>query len=212
MNSHEEKVENNYKNDKNTFKEERLNIPTLKYFWQASPLSTNKAKSIPKFLRSLKIFNNFSDYELKKFSHFLHERVFASDELIIEDGTSGFGFYIVFSGSVEVFGKRSIAKEGRTKKESTLIANLGKFEYFGEFALLENQNQRNATVISKGSSILLAIYRPDLEELIERYPIIGAKFLQGISLVVAERFNRVTEELRSVKDRLAELECQIESD
>jgi signal-transduction protein with cAMP-binding, CBS, and nucleotidyltransferase domain len=212
MNSHEEKVEKNYKNDKDTFTEERLNIPTLKYFWQASPLSTNKAKSIPKFLRSLKIFSNFSDYELKKFSHFLHERVFASDELIIEDGTSGFGFYIVFSGNVEVFGKRSIAKEGRAKKESTLIANLGKFEYFGEFALLENQNQRNATVISKGSSILLAIYRPDLEELIERYPIIGAKFLQGISLVVAERFNRVTGELRSVKDKLAELESQLEND
>ena len=92
MSGHESEVENQFQNNKEEFKKDRLNIPTLKYFWQASPLSTNKEKSIPKFLRSLEIFDKFSDYELKKFSHFLHERVFASDELIIKDGTSGFGF------------------------------------------------------------------------------------------------------------------------
>ncbi len=211
MSGHESEVENQFQNNKEEFKKDRLNIPTLKYFWQASPLSTNKEKSIPKFLRSLEIFDKFSDYELKKFSHFLHERVFASDELIIKDGTSGFGFYIVFSGTVEVFGQRSVIKEGQAIKDNLMIARLGKYEYFGEFALLENQNQRNATIVSKGSSILLGIYKPDLEELIEMYPIIGAKFLQGLSLVVAERFNRVTRDLRATKDKLTELECKIEN-
>ena len=107
MSSHEESSYCEFKSDPKSFKDDRLNIPTLKYFWQASPLATNKQKSIPKFLRNIKVFDNFSDYELKKFSHFLHKRAFEDDEVVIEEGDSGFGFYIIFTGGVEIFSKRN---------------------------------------------------------------------------------------------------------
>ena len=57
---------------------------------------------------------------------------------------------------------------------------------------------------------MLAIYKPDLEEMIDRYPVVGAKFLQSISLIVAMRFNRVTNELKIVKEKMMDLERQID--
>lgn len=210
MSSHEESNFLEYKGDPKSFREERLNIPTLKYFWQASPLSTDKQKSIPKFLRAIKIFDTFSDYELKKFSGFLHKRSFEDDEVVIEEGDSGFGFYIIFSGSVEIFSKRSRLNENSHETYQQFITGLRRYEYFGELALLEKQNIRNATVVSKGNLVVLAIYKPDIEELIDRHPVIGAKFLQGISLIVAQRFNQATEELRVLKDKVKELESRSE--
>lgn len=210
MSSHEESSQYEFKNDPKNFRDDRLNIPTLKYFWQASPLATNKQKSIPKFLRMIRVFDNFSDYELKNFSDFLHQRTFEDEEVIIEEGDRGFGFYIIFSGNVEIFSKRSKVSENSHETYQQFIAGLSRYEYFGELSLLENQNQRNATVLAKGSVVLLAIYKPDIEELIERYPIIGAKFLQGISLIVAQRFNNVTEELKNLKERVLELEKILE--
>ena len=78
-------------------------------------------------------------------------------------------------------------------------------------ALLEQQNKRNASAISKGNTSLLAIYKPDLEEMIERYPVVSAKFLQSVSLIMAMRFNRVTEELKVIKEMVMDLERKLDS-
>ena len=129
---------------------------------------------------------------------------------MIEEGDSGFGFYIIFSGSVEIFSKRSRLNENSHETYQQFITGLRRYEYFGELALLEKQNIRNATVVSKGNLVVLAIYKPDIEELIDRHPVIGAKFLQGISLIVAQRFNQATEELRVLKDKVKELESRSE--
>jgi CRP-like cAMP-binding protein len=211
MTSHESSTEELSNKDLEGFKSDRLDIAPIKYFWQASPLATNKYKSIPKFLRSIKVFEHFSDYEMKTFSDFIHERMFTSEEIIIKEGESGFGFYLIFSGKVEIYTKRTRIVDGKHETYQQIITRLSKHETFGEMALLEHQSKRNATAIAKGSTKLLAIYKPDIEELIERHPVVGAKFLQAMSLIVAKRFNQVTEELRSLKDKCTELESQVVS-
>lgn len=211
MNSDETTSKEKFESKQVEFTEERVSIPTLKYFWQASPLATNKASSIPKFLRSIKVFDQFTDYELKLFSEFLHQRVFAGEETIIREGESGYGFYLIFSGTVEIYTKRNIVEAGTTRQAEHLIARLSGHDYFGELALLEKRNKRNASAISKGESRLLAIYKPDLEEMIERYPVVGAKFLQAISLIVSMRFNSVTEEIKTLKDMITILESKLAS-
>ena len=208
MKSDESVTEDKFINNSQEYRNERVNIPTLKYFWQSSPLATNKKNSIPKFLRSIKVFDQFTDYELKIFSEFLHERVFAGEEIVIKEGESGFGFYLIFSGTIEIFTQTS-HHDSSTEKQHQLIARLSKQEYFGELSLLEQRNKRNASAVSKGESNLLAIYKPDLEEMIERYPVVGAKFLQSISLIVAMRFNSVTDEIRTLKEMITILENKL---
>ena len=63
--------------DGEKFSEDRINIPVIKYFWQASPLAGSKKTSIHKFLRRIACFDHFSDFELYTFSKFLHLRNYA---------------------------------------------------------------------------------------------------------------------------------------
>lgn len=211
MNSNEFETENLHKKNHESFKEDRLSIPTLKYFWQASPLAGSKHNSIPKFLRSIKVLAQFTDYELKIFSGYIHQRKFSNEEIILKEGDTGFGFYLILNGQVEIFAQRNRILENEVESYQQFIASLSKSDYFGELALLEQQNKRNATAVSKGNSNILAIYKPDIEEMIDRYPIVGAKFLQSIALIVAMRFNRVTDELKIVKEKVIDLERKIES-
>lgn len=190
------------------FNEDRVNIPILKYFWQSSPLSGSKSSSIHSFLREIRVLERFTDYELRIFSQFLHRRNFTSGETIFREGDSGFGFYIIFSGVVDIFAKKQskVIKEGESDNYFLNVAQLGKHDYFGELSLLESTAVRNATAVAKEKLVLLAFFKPDLEELIEKYPVVAAKFLQAVAIIVARRFQNVTAELKLIKEKSEQVE------
>lgn len=186
------------------FNSDRLKIPMLKYFWQASPLAHSKNNSIHKFLREIKVLERFTDYELRLFSQFLHRRNFSPGETIFREGDSGFGFYIIFSGSVDIFASRQaeVIKNDETEKYYINVAKLTKNDYFGELSLLEANGMRNATAVAKEKLVLLAFFKPDLDELIERHPVVAAKLLQAVAVIVAGRFQSVAAELKQLKEKL----------
>jgi CRP-like cAMP-binding protein len=144
-----------------------------------------------------------SDYEIRLLSQFLHEREFEPSEDIFSQGDRGFGFYIIYSGAVEIFlpKKRS---SGEPYEEH--IVNLIHHQYFGELALLDDGDVRNASARAKQNTTLLALFRPDLEELIERHPVVAAKLLQAISLIITKRFIGTANEVQILKDQIRRLE------
>jgi len=180
---------------------DRLSIPVLKYFWQASPLLGSKQNSTHRFLRKVEAFENLSDYEVYLFSKFLHFREFNSNEAIFREGDGGFGFYLILSGNVNIYTESQDGEE----TELNFVTELEKYSHFGELSLLEKQNCRNATAITKNQTTLLVIYKPDLEELIERYPVVGAKFLQALSWIVSRRLNKIAQEIRKLKLKIKEM-------
>lgn len=200
--STEEKIKSAVGND--NFNEDRVNIPVIKYFWQASPLAGSKRTSINKFLRRISCFDHFSDFELYTLSKFLHLRNYAPQEIVFREGDGGFGFYLILDGTIDIFTNSSSAS---SDAEINLITQLSKFDYFGELALMEQQNRRNATAVTAKNSTLLTIYRPDLEELIERNPVVGAKLLQGLSTIVSKRLNSIALELKLSKEKIKKLEA-----
>lgn len=205
----ENEAEKLYAENQSKFKEDRLTIRTLKYFYQNSPLAGKGDNNIPKFLRKIKVLEHFTDFELKIFSNFIHQRTYSNDETIFKEGETGFGFYMIVKGQVEIYTLRNRITEEMAESYQQFIIGLSSREYFGELSLLENQNRRNASAIAKGKTTLLVIYKPDIEEMIERYPLIGAKFLQGISIIVAQRFERVTNEIKILKEKVKLLERKL---
>lgn len=185
------------------FLSDRLSIPVLKYFWQASPLLGSKQTSTHRFLRKIEAFENLSDYEVFLFSKFLHVREYNSNEAIFREGDGGFGFYLILSGHVNIYTESEV--NGGEDTELNFVTELEKYSHFGELSLLEKQNCRNATAITKTQTTLLAIYKPDLEELIERYPVVGAKFLQALSWIVSRRLNKIAQEIRKLKLKIKEM-------
>lgn len=185
---------------------DRLDIPILKYLWDASPLSflTNK-ESYHDFFKKISVLSSFSDNEVRLFTKFLHRREFMTNEMIFKQGDSGYGFYFIFSGSVNIYANHNPQNED----QGEFIIRLDKRQYFGEMGLLEEFNRRSATVTATENTVLLGIFKPDLERMLEQYPVLGAKFLRETALIMANRMGQLTREIIVLKKKVKELEQRV---
>ncbi|MFT6068659.1 MAG: CRP-like cAMP-binding protein [Bacteriovoracaceae bacterium] len=189
--------------EKNEDLPKKLDISMVKYFWQANPLSSRKGSNLPKFLRRIEVLKNFSDNELRILSKFMHLRTFENKEVVFRQHDLGVGFYLVYSGHVDVIVDSD--KESDSERSNYLLS-LERRDYFGELALLQENSARNATVIARGNTELVGIFKPDVELLISNYPIVAAKLLQSVSLIIANRLFSVTREVRELKYKLSQAE------
>lgn len=182
---------------------DRLDISILRYLWDASPVSFKE--SYHDFFKKISVLNSFSDNEVRLFTKFLHRREFTASEVIFKQGDSGYGFYFIFSGTVDIFANHNPQSDDK----GDFVIRLEKHQYFGEMGLLEEFNRRSATVIAGENTILLGIFKPDLERMLEVYPVLGAKFLRETALIMANRMGQLTRELILMKKKLRELEQRV---
>jgi CRP-like cAMP-binding protein len=185
---------------------ERIEISVLKYFWQSNPLVGRKKDTIPRFLRKMGVFSNFSENELRIFAKFLHHRKFSPGETIFKQGELGVGFYLIFSGYTDIVVDSISPESNEGQGGNRHILTLEKGDYFGELALLQETSVRNGSAISRQGCELLGIFKPDVEELINTYPLIAAKLLQSVSLIVANRLFNLTREVQELKFKLSSYE------
>lgn len=184
---------------------DRLDIPLLKYLWDASPLSFITKESYHDFFKKISILSAFSDNEVRLFTKFLHRREFQANEIIFKQGDSGYGFYFIFSGSVNIYANHN----PQSGDQGDFIIKLEKRQYFGEMGLLEEFNRRSATVMAAENTVLLGIFKPDLEKMLEQYPVLGAKFLRETALIMANRMGQLTREIVTLKKKVKELEQRV---
>lgn len=182
----------------------RLDYSILQYFWQSNPLGVKKdSETIPRFLRQIDVLKNFTDGELRILCNHLHFRKFSAQEKIFSQGDLGVGFYFVFNGYADIVVESS-SMDSREKKPN-IVLTLEKYDYFGELALLQEASKRSASAISREGCELLGILKPDIEELIYGHPLIAAKLLQSVSLIVANRLFSVTKEVKELKHKLSQI-------
>lgn len=185
--------------------DERLDIPLLKYMWDASPISFMVKESYHDFFKKISVLGSFTDNEIRLFTKFLHRREFMPNEVIFKQGDSGYGFYFIFSGSVNIFANYNPIIED----QGEFVIKLDKRQYFGEMGLLEEYNRRSATIIAAENTILLGIFKPDLDRMLEIYPVLGAKFLRETALIMANRMGQLTREIIAMKKKVKDLENKI---
>jgi CRP-like cAMP-binding protein len=185
---------------------DRLDIPLLKYLWEASPLSFLAKESYHEFFKKISVLSSFSDNEVRLFTKYLHRREFTPNEVIFRQGDSGYGFYFIFSGSVNIYSNHQTVN---AEDPGDLIVRLEKRQYFGEMGLLEEFNRRSATIIAAENTVLLGIFKPDLERMLEVHPVLGAKFLRETALIMANRMGQLTREIVSLKKKLKEVEQRL---
>jgi CRP/FNR family cyclic AMP-dependent transcriptional regulator len=179
----------------------KIDFSIMKYLWLANPLSAKNKGSIPRFLRNIEILKSFSDNELRILAKFFHNRKFSEGEYVFRNGEIGIGFYFIFSGNIELSHDEL---RGELGEDKFLI--LDEFSYFGELALLQDGNRRSASAVAKNQCELVGIFKPDLENLIQRHPVIAAKFIQSLSSSLADRLYHVTYEASKMARRIKQLE------
>jgi len=193
------------KSAKGDMSSDRLDIPLLKYMWDASPLSFLNKETYHDFFKKISVLNSFSDNEVRLFTKFLHRREFMTNEVIFRQGDSGYGFYFIFSGAVNIYANYHSTDES----QGDFVIKLDRCQYFGEMGLLEEFNRRGATIVAAENTVLLGIFKPDLEQMLEMYPVIGAKFLRETALIMANRMGQLTREVVALKKKIKELENRV---
>lgn len=191
----------------------RIDVSLFKFLWQTNFLSQD-SNNIPRFLRELKLMEIFSDTELKIVANYFHLRTFTPSEVIFEQDDVGFGFYIIFQGHVDIMVRNTSPEEEKNSEnpnQETLIqvARLEKGDYFGELALLQDNSLRTATTIAYDHTVLLGMFKPDMDELMEMHPLIAVKMLKIISMILANRITNVTSEIKALKYKISILENNV---
>ena len=185
---------------------DRLDVPLLKYLWDVSPLSFGTKDNFHSFFKKTTVLNSFSDNEIRIFTKFLHRREFMANEVIFRQGDSGYGFYFIFEGSVNIYANHL---NNNMLDHGEFVIRLDRRQYFGEMGLLEEFNRRSATVVANEHTVLLGIFKPDLDKMLEVYPVLGAKFLRETALIMANRMGQLTREIMSLKKKIKEIEQRV---
>ena len=147
-----------------------------------------KKKSIPKspnnwtlrdLLRRVSYFENCSNVELRQLIEEGYRQVVPTGEIICRENDPGDAFYIILSGSVEVFSEQT----------GKYIATRFAGEFFGEMSLLMGI-PRTASIRSLEDTILFVVDRNNLQNLLVKH--------QGLADRICEELSTREESLRSL--------------
>jgi CRP-like cAMP-binding protein len=141
------------------------------------------------FLKTVPFFDQLSNRQLKGVSDIIFERTYDVDELIFEEGQPGAALFLILDGKVAVEVLRETSK--------TRLAVLQKGAFFGEMALLD-ETPRSATARALERTRALALYRNDLNGLVQRDPKTACQIYRSLAGMIAERL-RLTNELVQMK-------------
>ena len=121
-------------------------------------------------LRRVWLFSQLDQGQLDAISNFTFQKTFAPGELIVEEGHTGNGLYVIMSGNVEVV--KALGTE-----RSRVVAQRGTGEVFGEMALL-GEWPRTASVRALDQVECLGMDRWVFLAQLERQPQVGIRMLQ----------------------------------
>ena len=75
-----------------------------------------------------------------------------------------------------------------------------KGDFFGELAMVDGE-KRSASAVAKTDVRAAVIFKPDLDEFIEKYPKKGIKILFGISKIIAARLRLLDQDFFSLQSK-----------
>ena len=136
-------------------------------------------------LRRVWLFSELSDDQLESISSFTFGKTFSPGELIVEEGQTGNGLYIIVSGNVEVL-------KGDLNDGPQLLAKRGAGDVFGEMALL-GEWPRTATVRAVDQVECLGVDRWVFLSQLERHPQVSIKMLQILAQKLRDSDARLLE-------------------
>ena len=151
-----------------------------------SMLGVTHSESKLEILKKIPTFSDLSLKELKIVGDISYERSYQAGEYMFEIDQPGAAMFIIEEGEVEII--RPSEQRG-----NLVLAELRGGEFLGEMALLDN-SPRSASALVKKPTKALAIFREDLENLLNTRPQLGGKIMKKLAVVIGVRL-RATNDL-----------------
>lgn len=124
-------------------------------------------------LKKMPIFTTLDDKDLTRIASVAYMKSYKKNRVIFSQGDTGNTLFFLMAGIVKVF---LSDKNGR----ESIIKIIYENDFFGEMALLDN-NIRTATIAALKDSKVLFIYKEDLFNLINCYPVVAYNIMGTLS-------------------------------
>lgn len=161
-----------------------------KIFWQMLNKWTGGTQDLERleFLRSLPFFKDLSFWQLRRIADIMFERNYEAGEFVFTQGQPGAALFVIMDGAVEI----ELFEESQT----VVLARLEKGHFFGELALLDD-SPRSASAKALRSTKALALYRSDLNKMIQVDPHASSLIFKSLATLVGDRLKKTNELIRT---------------
>lgn len=159
--------------------------------WTNTFFKKNKDETF-EVIKNTPIFEGLSTRELKEIEKIVHKRQYAKGENIFQEEEPGMGMYIVKSGKVRI-----VTKVHDNESE---LAQLSVGDLFGELALLD-EFPRSATAVAVEKTEVIAIFRPDFFDLMQRNTGLGLKIALKLAQMIGIRLRVANNRLKEVENK-----------
>jgi CRP-like cAMP-binding protein len=139
------------------------------------------------------LFENFNMAEIRLMSHFMHVYRAAAGQEIIHEGEQGDYMLLMIEGSVEVL------KQDRWNTPQ-LIATVDSGKTLGEMSMIDGE-PRFATCVAAEPCVFAVLSRENLARIILEQPILGAKILMELVLMLSQRLRQTSVKLVGLMDK-----------
>lgn len=174
--------------------EKEKNKTVRSSFWSNIFNPATEKTDLQKSLQSIPLFESLGKRDLTMLLSIIHRRSYLAGEYIFYQGDPGIGLYVIREGEVKII------RSGDNSDEIDL-ATFSKGDFFGELALVDGE-RRSASALAKTDVKAAVIFKPDLDEFIEKYPRKGIKILNGIAHIIATRLRSLNEDFFSHQNKL----------
>ena len=164
--------------------------PAKSSFWANLFKTPTENSELEEVIRSMLPFKKLSKHHIRLLIKLIHNRSYAANEYVFYQNDPGIGLYIIIKGEI------LITQETEDSDQFDL-ATLGRGDFFGELALLDEE-RRSASAIALKDSQLAVIFKPDLDEFVEANPREGVKILRGMSQIIATRLRNLNQDYFSL--------------
>lgn len=141
-------------------------------------------------LKKISLFAELDAKQLEEVANICRKKSYREGAMVIREGDRGDEMFVVMEGQVGV--SRRIDTElpgGRKISFEKKLAVLGPGTYFGELAVLEN-DERSATVRAESALETLVIKKDSIQGLMAQDMELGFHVLRAMSRVLCERLRK----------------------
>ncbi|MGD8305791.1 MAG: cyclic nucleotide-binding domain-containing protein [Ignavibacteria bacterium] len=174
--------------------EKEKNKTVRSSFWSNIFNPATEKTDLQKSLQSIPLFESLGKRDLTMLLSIIHRRSYLAGEYIFYQGDPGIGLYVIREGEVKII-------RSSDNSDEIDLATFSKGDFFGELALVDGE-RRSASALAKTDVKAAVIFKPDLDEFIEKYPRKGIKILNGIAHIIATRLRSLNEDFFSHQNKL----------
>jgi len=177
---------------------ESQRLPQLEHVGDATPF----ASRLHSMIGYSPLFEQFSLAEIRLMGHFMQVYRAQAGQEIIREGEPGDFMMIVVEGRVEVF------KQDQWNAPR-LIAVIDEGKSLGEMSMIDGE-PRFATCVAIVPALIAVLSADHLARIILEQPILGAKILMQLALMLSQRLRQTSARLVEYLDKQRELAEQMQ--